>query len=84
MADFCKQCAEKWDFPDPGSDMNNLCKADEVIQELCEECGPCFVGIKGECRGPCDVKAHWDDVALALLNAEKPNKKLSKRWENAR
>ena len=84
MADFCKQCAKTLNFPPTrATDMADLCADGEIVQALCEECGPCFVDSTGICRGHCDVKGHWDEDAKSLLYSEKPNKKLKKRWEDA-
>lgn len=50
MADFCRQCSLET-FGDDIGDLQGLCDKDEIIQTLCEGCGPIYVDHNGSCVG---------------------------------
>lgn len=60
MAEFCKQCAEEYDFPENDAKRP---KDDMLVGFLCEGCGFCVVDSDGLCWGGCDSacpKGHWN------------------------
>lgn len=50
MADFCQQTSIELFGSDYG-DLARLCQKGEMVDVLCEECGPSTVDHKGVCLG---------------------------------
>lgn len=59
MSSFCKQCSIEIFCEDFG-DFVGLCKEEEFVKVLCEDCGPTVVDHKGICVCDC-VKRHCKD-----------------------
>ncbi len=57
MADFCQQCSIEH-FNKDFEDMAMLCTEEEIVQVLCEGCGPTWVVRSGQCIGPCLAHNH--------------------------
>lgn len=85
MASYCNQCATDLAFP-TGDMLGPTLASNQIAYELCEGCGSTWVNRVGDCVGPCDVKAHWDDVAKGLAASVdvQASMRLKKKWEAAK
>jgi hypothetical protein len=75
MAEFCKQCTKALFFEDT-NDFEGLCGEDEMIQVLCEGCGPTYVDSKGKCIGKC--MGHFKQVTKQYSEMMAPSRQLNK------
>jgi hypothetical protein len=72
MADFCKQASIELFGKDYG-DFKGLCKSDEIVDVLCEDCGSSTVNAEGYCIGGQLCKHEACRYCQGPLNSEDEN-----------